>query len=171
MKKTINVILLFLFIFAGIGAGSGIAYANSGCMHRTHGSMHTGHAMKKGIFKLIKKLRLTHSQLMKLRLIKKEEFKSFKKNAMNFKNPMINAMKSGNFNKRVFVSDSINNAKNRAGIKAAFLESFFKILTPQQRQKFISITKNKIKHKIKHLEFMKKIIENRIKIMKSHLNN
>ncbi len=121
------------------------------------------------VFMLKKKLHLTKNQIHQVRAIKRQEFMAFKSNIGNFKNPLLTSVKSGTFNKNIFVSDITNNVKNMAEIKANFLAKFFNILTPKQRSKFVFLMKKMIKNRIKRLEFMKKTINEKIKLMKENL--
>jgi Spy/CpxP family protein refolding chaperone len=121
------------------------------------------------LFKLKRKLHLTKKQVRQIIAAKKREFKAFRLNAKTFKNPMFGALKSGTFNKSVFVSDLTNKVRNIAEIKADFLSKFFNILTPVQRNRFVNLMKIRIKSRIKHLEFMKKMLNRKINMMKENL--
>ena len=123
------------------------------------------------VFMLKRKLRLTKKQVRQIIIAKKEKFKALTANKGNLRNPMLNALKSGTFNKSVFVSDLTNNVKSKAEIKADFISKFFNILTPAQRNRFINLIKNRIKNRIKHLEFMKKMLNEKIDMMKKMQGN
>jgi Spy/CpxP family protein refolding chaperone len=120
---------------------------------------------------LKRKLRLTKKQVRQIIIAKKEKFKALMANKGNLRSPMLNALKSGTFNKSVFVSDLTNNVKSKAEIKADFISKFFNILTPVQRNRFINLIKNRIKNRIKHLEFMKKMLNEKIDMMKKMQEN
>ncbi|MHB1665509.1 MAG: hypothetical protein ACYCT7_09685 [bacterium] len=175
MKRLI-IVLLMAFVFMGsyfIENSTAMAYANfmKHKMNHNHNKFNFKKMDMLNLFMLKRKLHLTRVQFKQAHLIKKEEIKALRKNMMNFRNPMLNALKSGKFNKTVFISDITTNVKNIAEIKAGFISKFFKILTPQQMHIFTNMIKNKIKNKIKHLEIMKKMINNRLKMMKENLNN
>ena len=175
MKRLI-IVLLMAFVFMGsyfIENSTAMAYSNF-MKHKMNHNYNKFNFKKMDVlnlFMLKRKLHLTHVQFKQAHLIKREEIKALRKNMVNFRNPMLNALKSGKFNKIVFISDITTNVKNIAEIKASFISKFFKILTPQQMHIFTNKITNKIKNKIKHLEIMKKIINNRLKMMKENLNN
>jgi len=121
------------------------------------------------VFMLKKKLHLTKNQIHQVMAIKRQEFMAFKSNMGNFKNPLLTAVKSGMFNKNIFVSGITDNVKNMAEIKANFLAKFFNVLTLKQRSKFVFLMKKMIQNRIKRLEFMKKMINKKIKLMKENL--
>ncbi len=161
-----------LLIFAGTYfAGYASAMQRNNFSHRKfmmHCKGHMGFAMFNP-FMLKRKLHLTKKQISLIKAAKKEEFKSISLKNKPLKSPMFNALKSGNFNKSVFIESVTQNVKNMAETKADFLSKFFNILTPSQRTKFISLMKNRIKNKIKHLEFMKKMLNRKINIMRENL--
>ena len=122
------------------------------------------------VFALKKKLHLNKNQFHQIMLFKRQEFKTFRSNMGNFRNPLLEAMKSGTFNKSVFVSSITNKVKNMAEIKANFFQKFFNVLTPKQRNEFVQMMKNRIDNKIKRLEFMKKMLNKKIKAMKENMS-
>ncbi|RZD16041.1 MAG: hypothetical protein EVJ46_07565 [Candidatus Acididesulfobacter guangdongensis] len=122
------------------------------------------------VFMLKKQLHLNKNQVRQIILFKRQEFKSFRSNMGNFKNPLLSAIKSGTFNKSVFISNITDKVKNMVEIKANFFQKFFNVLTPQQRKKFVQMMKKRIGNKIKHLEFMKQMLNKKIKIMKENLS-
>ncbi len=79
-------------------------------------------------------------------------------------------MKSGTFNKSIFVSNITNKAKNMAEIKANFFQKFFNVLTPKQRNEFVQMMKKRIANKIKRLKFMKKMLNKKINALKENLS-
>ena len=122
------------------------------------------------VFALKKKLNLNKNQVHQIMMFKRQEFKAFRSNMGNFRNPLLSAIKSGTFNKSVFLSNIANKVKNMVEIKANFFQKFFNDLTPQQRKKFVQMMKKRIGNKIKRLEFMKKMLNKKIKTMKENLS-
>jgi Spy/CpxP family protein refolding chaperone len=173
MKK-FKILFLFLsvFVFAGtyfLGSASAMKHPN----FMRHKFMRCRKMDMMGmfnIFMLKNKLHLTKNQLHQIKIIKRQEFTAFKSNIRNFRNPLLSAMKSGTFNKNVFVANITNKVKNMAEIKANFLTKFFNVLTPAQRSRFVFLMKKKIHNRIKRLEFMKKMLNKRIKIMNENLS-
>ncbi len=178
--KRFNILFLFMFLFVLIFTGTFLSgRANAIGMQSMHSMRHKCPGRNKktmrmmgmfNIFKLKKELNLTKKQIKQVILIKKQEFKAFRLNMNSLRNPMLSALKSGNFDKNVFVSDIMHNVKNMAEIKANFFTKFFKVLTLKQRNRFIFIMNKKLKNRIKRLEFMKRMLNKRIKNMKKNLS-
>ena len=181
MKKS-KFFFLFMFLLAFIFTGTyfaGKAFAFQGMQNHNfmgHKFMRRGKMnmwMRIGmfnVFMLKKKLHLNQNQFHQIMLFKRQEFKAFKSNMGNFGNPLLAAMKSGTFDKSVFVSGITNKVKNMAEIKANFFQKFFSVLTPKQRNEFVQMMKNRIAYKIKRLEFMKKMLNKKIKAMKENMS-
>jgi Spy/CpxP family protein refolding chaperone len=181
MKKS-KFLFLFIFLLAFIFTGTyfaGKASAFQGMQKHNfmgHKFMRRGKMnmwMKIGMFNVLmlkKKLHLNKKQVHQIMLFKRQEFKAFKSNMENFRNPLLSAMKSGMFNKSVFVANITNKIKNMAEIKANFFQKFFNVLTPKQRNKFVQMMKKRIANKIKRLEFMKKMLNKKINAMKENLS-
>ncbi len=179
MKK-FKIFFLFLFLLAFVFAGTYFAGKVSAfqTMQKHNIMRHNFMRCRKtkmdmgmfNIFMLKKKLHLTKNQFHQIRIIKRQEFTAFKSNMRNFRNPLLSAMKSGTFNKNVFVANITNKVKNMAEIRANFLEKFSNVLTPAQRSRFVFLMKKKIHNRIKRLEFMKKMLNKRIKMMKENLS-
>ncbi|MEM3245813.1 MAG: Spy/CpxP family protein refolding chaperone [Candidatus Micrarchaeaceae archaeon] len=170
MKKLISSLALAAIL---IGGSVGLASAQPGQFGpQQHCNWeHFEHkGFKKNHFRLFKELNLSQSQIEQIRALRKEQWKTFAQNRNNFKNPMFEAMKSGNFDANTFVSDSVQNAQQMAQAKAQYMEKFFAILTPQQRQKFVQLMSDRIKNNIRYMEFMQKSLSSRIEHMKSMLN-
>jgi Spy/CpxP family protein refolding chaperone len=53
------------------------------------------------------------------------------------KNPMANALSAKGFNKEAFINAQTTEAKNRAEIKATYMEKLYNILTPEQREQWV----------------------------------
>ncbi|MBX0310186.1 MAG: Spy/CpxP family protein refolding chaperone [Sulfurihydrogenibium sp.] len=95
--------------------------------------------------KLKQKLNLTDEQLNQIKEIKKQEKEEIKNFfAKEYKNPLLEATKSGKFDRKAFQETATENAKEISGIKAKYLEKMFNVLNDQQRQKFIDYTKKKM---------------------------
>ena len=181
MKKS-KFFFLFMFLLAFIFTGTYFAdksYAFQGMQKNNlmghkfmrRGKMNMSMGMRMfNVFALKKKLHLSNNQVHQIMLFKRQEFKAFRSNMGNFRNPLLSAMKSGTFNKSVFVSNITDKVKNIAEIKANFFQKFFKVLTPKQRKEFVQIMKKRIGNKIKRLEFMKKMLNKKIKAMKENLS-
>ena len=181
MKKS-KFFFLFMFLSAFIFTGTyfaGNASAFQGMQKNNlmrhkfmcRGKMNMGMGMGMfNVFALKKKLHLNKNQVHQIMMFKRQEFKAFKSNMGNFRNPLLSAIKSGTFNKNVFVSNITNKVKNMAEIKANFFQKFFNVLTPQQRNEFVQMMKKRIGNKIKRLEFMKKMLNKKIKAMKENLS-
>jgi Spy/CpxP family protein refolding chaperone len=95
--------------------------------------------------KLKQELNLTDEQFNQIKEIKKQEKEEIK----NFfvkehKNCLLEATKSGKFDKEVFQKTMLENAKKMSEIKAKYLEKMFNVLNDEQRQKFINHMKEKM---------------------------
>lgn len=93
---------------------------------------------EKHLEKLKQELNLSQEQFTKIKEIKKQEREEMK----NFfvkehKNPLIEATKSGNFDKEIFQKTMLENAKKMSEIKAKYFEQIFNLLNKDQREKFI----------------------------------
>lgn len=121
------------------------------------------------LFMLKRKLHLSKNQVHLIIAAKMAEFKAFKLNRKTYKNPILGALKSGNFNKSAFIDNITNKVKNMAEIKGNFLSKFFNILTPVQRNKFINLMEFRIKNRIKHLKIIEKMLNRKINIMEENL--
>lgn len=116
-----------------------------------------------------KELNLTPAQVQQLEQLRQEAFQNFADNQSNYKMPMYDAMASGNFNKQVFIEESEHNAKLRAQNRANYMEKFFSILTPAQRQKFIELQKERMQFALKSMENRQQMLQNRINYLKSNV--
>lgn len=149
--KTILAILIIMSISAVShadplvqnGSHDGHSMAKCGRCGKERMQMFEAHMQK-----LQKDLNLSNAQMEQIRKLKKEGFEAVKNARKNLKNPMIEATKSGVFDKGVFVSAATDNAKVLAQIRAEHMEKFYNILTPEQRQKFIEIMKDKREHRV-----------------------
>lgn len=100
---------------------------------------------EKHLEKLKQELNLTDEQFNQIKEIKKqekEEIKNFL--AKEHKNSLLEATKSGKFDKEVFQKTMLENAKKMSEIRAKYLEKMFNILNDDQRQKFINHMKEKM---------------------------
>ncbi|MGB9755262.1 MAG: Spy/CpxP family protein refolding chaperone [Desulfurella sp.] len=171
MKKTFVSALLAATLFS-----SGVSLAIAGPMG---GGFNTGfcgnagygyHARGNfGYQYMQKELNLTPAQVQQLEQLRKEVFQNSATNQSNYKMPMFDSMKSGNFNKQVFIEESEQNAKLRAQNRANYMEHFFSILTPVQRQKFVQLQKEKMQFALKNMENRQQMLQNRINYLKSNV--
>ncbi len=176
MKK-FKILFLFLFVFIFAGTYFSCKASAIQSMNRHNFMRHKFMRCSKmkmetemfNVFMLKKELGLTKNQIHQIATIKRQEFKAFEVNMGHFRNPLFSAMKSGTFNKKIFISDITGKAKNMAEIKANFFEKFFNVLTPKQRSRFVVLMKKMINNRIKRLEFMKKMLNKKIKMMKENL--
>jgi Spy/CpxP family protein refolding chaperone len=95
--------------------------------------------------KLKQELNLTDEQFNQIKEIKKQEKEEIKNFfAKEHKNPLLEATKSGKFDKEVFQKTMVENVKKISEIKAKYLEKMFNVLNEQQKQKFINHMKEKM---------------------------
>jgi Spy/CpxP family protein refolding chaperone len=171
MRKLISSIALATILIGGsVGAVSAQAGQFGPQQYGNYGHFNNGRGFNKEHFRLYRELNLSQSQIEQIKALKKEQWKTFAQNKKNFENPMFEAMKSGNFNENTFVATSVRNAQLRAQARAQYMDKFFAVLTPQQRQKFAELMKDRIKNNIQHMEFMEKMLNSNIDHMKSMLN-
>lgn len=116
-----------------------------------------------------KELNLAPNQVQQIEQLRKEAFQSFAGNQSNYKMPMYDAIKSGSFNKQVFIEESEQNAKLRAQNQADYMEKFFSILTPAQRQKFVELQKERMQFALQNMENRQQMLQNRINYLKSNV--
>ncbi len=122
-----------------------------------------------GLQYMQKELNLTPNQVQQIERLRKEVFQNFANNQSNYKMPMYDAIKSGSFNKQVFIEESEQNARLRAQNQANYMEKFFSILTPAQRQKFVELQKQRMQFALQNMENKQRILENRINYLKSNI--
>ncbi len=104
------------------------------------GMAHKEYRQERHLENLKTKLNLCDEQFKQIKEIKKqekEEIKNFFKN--EHKNPLIEATKSGNFDKETFQKTMLENAKKMSEIKAKYMEKMFNVLNDEQKKKFIDL--------------------------------
>ncbi len=172
MKKTFVSLALAATLF-GASIGSAFAGGMGGGFHQGfYGNAgYAGYGMRDGFGYqyMQKELNLTPEQIQQIEKLRQETFENFTQNQSNFKMPMYDAIKSGNFNKQVFINESIENARLRAENRANYMEHFFNILTPQQRQKFVELQQKRMQFALKNMEHRQKMLEDRINYLKSNV--
>ncbi len=94
--------------------------------------------------RLRKELDLTDQQIQQWKEIKRSEMEEMRNMMKDHKNPVLEATKSGNFDKETFKNTIVENAKKMAEIKAKYMEKIFSILSEDQKKKFIQMMKEKI---------------------------
>lgn len=145
------------FGFGPMGGSSAQGFGNVGC--NSKGGF--------GYQYMQKELNLTPSQIQQIDQLRQEMRQNFVKQQSNFRMPMYDAIASGSFNKQVFIEESERNAKLRAQNRANYLERFFNILTPQQRQKFIELQKERMQFALKNMENKQQMLQDKINYLKS----
>lgn len=145
--KTILAILIILSIAAVSQADPLMSNEPMGGHHMAGCKKERAQMFEAHMQRLQKDLNLSNAQMEQIRALKKEGFEAVKSARRNLKNPMAEATKSIIFDKGVFVSVATDNAKTLAQIKAERMEKFYSILTPEQRQKFVEIIKNRKEHR------------------------
>lgn len=152
----------FAYGFGAMGARGGFG---------TNCSLGSGYNAKGGFGYqyMQKELNLTPSQIQQIEQLRQERFQNFAKQQSNYKMPMYDAIASGNFNKKVFIEESEQNAKLRAQEKANYFQRFFDILTPQQRQKFVELQKERMQFALKNMENRQQMLQDRINYLKSNV--
>ncbi len=170
MKKMLISAALAVMLI-GSSVGTTFAYGmNGGGQQGFHGKIEHRYP-KRGFINryMVKELNLTPEQIQQIKELRKEEFRNFAQNRSNFKMPMYDAIKSGNFNKQVFINESVGNAQLRAENRANYMEHFFNILTPQQRQKFVALQQRRMQFALKNMENRQKMLQERINYLKSNV--
>lgn len=172
MKKAVHLVLLFVFVVVSVLTVAGSAHADDPIIH-LHSEQH--HEWKKKEWlKLGNRIIILEAKKL-IRLKKKWEFETLlRKLAVTrtqdhkidaftdakslsihtikgLKTPLYDAVKSGSFNKRVYLYDVMHNAKLRAEINANYLENVFEVLTPVQKVKFVAILKKVMADKLDDL--------------------
>ncbi len=170
MKKTfVSLALVATLLGSGVNVGSAFADGMGGGFQQGfHGQFRRGFHDGFWYQHMQKELNLTPEQIQQIKKLRQETFENFTQNQSNFKMPMYDAIKSGNFDKQVFINESIENARLRAENRANYMERFFNILTPQQRQKFVELQQKRMQFALKNMEHRQKMLEDRINYLKSN---
>jgi len=171
MKKTfVSLALVAALLGSGVSVGSAFAGGMGGGFQQGfHGQFRRGFHDGFGYQYMQKELNLTPEQIQQIKKLRQETFENFTQNQSNFKMPMYDAIKSGNFDKQLFINESIENARLRAENRANYMERFFNILTPQQRQKFVELQQKRMQFALKNMEHRQKMLEDRINYLKSNV--
>ncbi|AHF98261.1 MAG: Spy/CpxP family protein refolding chaperone [Desulfurella sp.] len=169
MKKTFVSALLAAALFgtsvsAGFAGGFGGMSGGSFGIHRGFECNARGGF---GYQYMQKELNLTPEQIKQIEQLRQEALQDFTKSQSNYKMPMYDAIASGNFNKKIFIEESEYNARLRAQNRANYMERFFSILTPDQRQKFVQLQKEKMQFALKNMENRQQMLQNKIDYLKS----
>ena len=100
---------------------------------------------EKHLERLKQELNLSDEQFNKIKEIKRQEREEMKNFFLKeHKNPLLEATKSGKFDKDIFQKAMLENTKRISEIEAKYLEKIFDVLNDQQRQKFINHMKEKM---------------------------
>ncbi|MCK9256475.1 MAG: Spy/CpxP family protein refolding chaperone [Sulfurospirillaceae bacterium] len=106
---------------------------NKGSFHKRGNSKH-GFAREQGIFNF---LNLTPEQIHEVNILK-TQMRLERLKSMDFNSrPMQKAFNEKGFNKDAFIKASSDRSKNKALIKANYMEKLYNILTPEQRELWV----------------------------------
>ena len=141
MKK-LKVVMLTLALGIGLVGNS---FAMGDAPEKPYKMEKMAERHERHLEKLKQELNLTDEQFNQIKEIKKQEKEEIKNFfAKEHKNPLLEATKSGKFDKEVFQKTMVENAKKMSEIKAKYLEKMFNVLNDEQRQKFINHMKEKM---------------------------
>jgi Spy/CpxP family protein refolding chaperone len=145
-KQKFFKLFVFFALVLSFLAFSPVSYGFNG-MHK---KMNHYGPMKFGkFFKLAKILHLSKFQIRKLRKLNSKGFKKMMKTRRMMQgrkmmqSPMLAAVKNGTFNKAAYEFAALQNIKFMLKMRAARMENFYNILTPQQKKEFLIILKIK----------------------------
>jgi len=129
---------------------AGALYAGNGgkCGQGMGEGCHKGMFMKRGgeMKKVFKELDLTDTQkeqLKEMRMAKKEQRKAMKGQRGQRGMKIAEAIDENGFNKAKFIESAKAGFETRIANRADDLEKMFKVLTPEQQQKFVTVMKEK----------------------------
>lgn len=173
MKKTFVSLLLAGSLLSGVAVvnnanaqppmqGNGMGYHQGG-----YGAKGFGYGY--GFEYMKSQLSLNPQQVEEIEQLRSQQFENFAKNTSEFKMPMFDAIKSGQFNKQIFIDESLQNARLRAQQVANYMEKFFNILTPAQRQKFVGLQKQRMEFALKNAKLRQEMIQNRMNYLESNI--
>ncbi|AEA34389.1 Spy/CpxP family protein refolding chaperone [Hippea maritima] len=123
----------------------------------------------RGIKFMETQLNLTPAQVKKIEDLRYEYRSRFMTKNTRYKMPLNDALKANGFNRKVFVDESMQNAKMRIKQRAEYMDKFFSILTPQQREKFIQLRRQRMEFALKNARLQQRAIQSRIKFLESNI--
>lgn len=134
---------LFLALILSFLSFSGLSYGFQGQRHQNEMGRSMMFMRFHKFHMLARELHLTRTQMKKLRKLQHVNFRKMMKARSRMESPMLAAVKNGSFDKQAFKSAALKNLKLMIKMRAARMENFFNILTPEQKKEFIIILKIK----------------------------